>query len=147
MIKKLFYLSLIVLVLHSAIANRVQPTRGRPNREDLELPDPDDVGGDDSRGGDVTPNVNFSSLFRSPSFWCWRPCYCWYDYGSEFEGNYPRCWCWHPCGCWNRPRYIRATHGSGFSSSAIEAAGAGLSSSEAPANEPSPTSAPPSGRP
>ena len=81
------------------------------------------------------------------SFWCWYPCYCWYQFGTPFSGPVPKCWCWYPCGCWNRGFY-NISGGAGYAAtSARSATPTSGALSGGPTSGPTPTNAPPSGRP
>jgi hypothetical protein len=80
------------------------------------------------------------------SFWCWYPCYCWYQFGVPFTGFYPKCWCWYPCGCWNRGFYNVANTAGGAGGVGARAYAAPISSG-GPTSGPTPSGSPPSGRP
>jgi hypothetical protein len=89
--------------------------------------------------------VSTSTQQFGNDFWCWYPCFCWYNFGMpNLAGNYPMCWCWYPCGCWNRG-FFNAGMGGGGMGMYGRAGGAPMSGG--PTSGPRPTTPAPMGRP
>lgn len=158
---KIMRISLLLIVIISiswvsSIRNKIKQNDGNPFpgvASGPEIPEgPSEPvspisGGDNSGAGAAL----VTRIIKSPYYWCWYPCYCWYSIFASLSSirGVPICWCWYPCGCWWGKYFLGAARDEGISpASARASGGSALISDESikPA-PPSPPSSPPSSEP